>query len=297
MSCPGCYVPVTKSGPHGLPIENWVEIINNATQKGAVHLTIVGGEPGARRNELHHVVGLATVTWIVTTFFYEIPAFVKDGTQKPVTFIVSIDGTDDVHNSLRGVPNLAAIARQHITTGRDKARSGGLVYPIFTHSVLLAANASVMEETIRQWDNFVGIDGMVFSTAVPPRSDPHPSWSPTTQQRADFVKLLLKMKKAGARINMSTAQIELLHPDQTRAYKPTTCPISRRVESYDFLGNLKGQCIFGPGSDCSQCGCVVNGMIGPFHRTAETGNPMLVQVTQLLPELSTVEKVTDMIYL
>lgn len=278
MSCPDCYVPVIKHGPHGLPIEKWVEIIQGAADKGVPHLTIVGGEPGARRKELHHVVGLTKVTWIVTTFFYEMPTFERGGNQVPVTYIVSVDGTDEIHDQLRAVPGLAQRARKHITTAREKAHAEGKKYPVFSHTVLLAANNDVMEHTIWQLDRFEGIDGMVFSTAVPTLSDPYPAWSPTEQQRADFVELLLRSKKAGARINMSYQQIVSLHPDYTRGNTPSNCAVSQRTKSYDFHGNPKEQCIFGRDSDCSQCGCVVKTGIDPLYRSTESQQPPIIKL-------------------
>ena len=298
MSCPDCYVPVIKHGPHGLPIEQWVEIIQNAADKGVPHLTIVGGEPGARRQELHHVVGLTKVTWIVTTFFYEMPTFERAGKQVPVTYIVSIDGTDEIHNHLRAVPGLAQRARKRIATAREKAHAEGKKYPVFSHTVLLAANNDVMEQTIWQLDGFNGIDGMVFSTAVPALSDPYPAWSPTTQQRADFVELLLRSKKAGARINMSHQQIVSLHPDYTSGNTPDGCAVSKRTLSYDFHGNLKEQCIFGPDSDCSQCGCVVKSAIDPLYRSTVTQRPAVVQLASILTQAgATTQHLASMIEL
>src|SRR3989344_1357841 len=296
MECPDCYVPVIKSGPHGLPIEGWVKIISDAVKAGAVHLTIVGGEPGARRKELHHVVGITPITWIITTFFYEMGTFVKNGRQSPVTYVVSIDGPDEMHNRLRGVPGLADRARRQILLGREKASALGHVFAVFSHTVLMSANAGEMERLIWQLDGFPGIDGMVFSTATPPIGESLPEWAPTDAQRADFVELLLKLRQMGARINMSEAQIGTLHPDHTATYSPAMCAIANRVISYDFHGKPKGQCIFGPEADCSHCGCVVNSLIDPFHQIAASRLPLAGKFIQALtlPD-GTLESVASMI--
>ena len=84
----------------------------------------------------------------------------------------------------------------------------------------------------------------------------------TLLQRHNAVaELRLAKQSFGGYLLNTDRMIDMLSPEATKLQNPGNCGTAQLVASFDAAGNRIEQCILGGKADCSQCGCVITGMM------------------------------------
>jgi MoaA/NifB/PqqE/SkfB family radical SAM enzyme len=241
LRCPNCYEQLNRShlghGKEELSVQEMVYLADNLVQKGIHHCTITDGEPLIDRASLEKVEVIINRFWVnylVTNGTMELPDL-------PLLFVISLDGPEKVHDSMRGGGVLSRI-RKNI-----KSSPSDLVYGLCT---LDTQNRPYIEETIMTAQD-LGLRGLMFNWKNP-LSEKDPTWVPFPERNKDIDEIL-GLKESYGDIVCNT-RYELDHLRQPGWGR--ICP-HELVLSYDAFGEQKRPCIFGEMADCSRCGCHV----------------------------------------
>ena len=237
LSCKHCYeVDNRISGQKELSLEEFDAIAERLARQGLKHCTLTDGEPLISRDSIakcESAVGHFWINYIVT-----------NGTQEfidlPVSYIMSLDGPQKVHDSIRGEGVFEKVKGNLKSSPTDK---------IWGLCTLNSINYSHIQDTIEVARDR-GLRGLMFNWHTPSSLD-DPLWIDLEKRNKNIDQILeLKIKHPDLIYNEGHVLETMRKSDWT-----SSCP-SRLVPSYDAYGNLKEPCIFG-GGICERCGCHV----------------------------------------
>jgi hypothetical protein len=98
-----------------------------------------------------------------------------------------------------------------------------------------------------------------------------PLWVPWAERDAILDRLVALHRAHRDRFRVPERTLRLMRSDRAPAVT-ARCLFAERAFAYDAMGQLKKQCVMGPKSDCSRCGCVV-----PFYLRSLTDRPLVVR--------------------
>lgn len=221
--------------------EQWRTVIQNSYRKMKVaNVTVVGGEPMLRKDVVKvFSEELKNRISVVTNGMF--PLMYIDG-----FYFISIDGTEETHNRIRG-PNTYARIKKNV---KDFVDSGGKVGINMTLNTL---NYKTVISVLREWDDIAGRVSIQFHT---PFIDNDPLWIPFGEERNKTIDCIMeytRLENSHFVIN-SKEQFELMRGNW--GYK---CP-NWMILPLDYRGNIKMPCCMGSANEgalqpqCDKCG-------------------------------------------
>lgn len=229
-----------------LSIDEWLAKIE-AIQKGRgafYSCTWVGGEPLLRAELIEKGRRFFRANRIVTNGTLPLPAW------PDVEFHVSVDGTEALHDAIRGAGCYEKIQRNLSTV-----RSEGLT--IALACCLNRSNLGCVQELISEWREVPHIRHILFDFITPVRSAKE-DLSLTFEERDRALDLLEEMKRTyGDFIGGPPRTFDLMRTHNRHRAIGKRCVFRLHGTAFDAGGEIKHPCVMGPGADCDRCGCIV----------------------------------------
>lgn len=250
LNCSHCYFKNQK-GKSEISKEKWMERIKQIRESyNIVHCTWIGGEPLLRRDVVEEGKRFFDFNWVVTNGTIEIPDW------KRCSFFVSIDGTKEIHEDIRGKGTYEK-SRQNILSSNSK---------IFLATVLNSKNYFCIEEMIKEWSN-TNVRGINFDFYTPVKQDDE-LFIPLDKRNEVLDKLLELKKEYDDFILMSEKSIELMRSENYMNVVGENCVVRKTSVCLDSMGEVKTPCVMGK-VDCSRCGCTI-----PYWMSATLGKDL-----------------------
>jgi MoaA/NifB/PqqE/SkfB family radical SAM enzyme len=258
LHCSHCYWWLNRKNDSGdLSAQDWKIIIANTFKKQKIFVvTLVGGEPTMRPD-------------IIEAFCEEMPkrvCVVTNGTfplrrfEKLYFYWVSLDGTEEIHDKIRGKGSYSATKQnilEYISSGEE--RNGKPLWKdIWITMTINSKNFSTIEDLTDEWKGKVNKIGFQFHT---PFIKGDPLWLEFGDTRNQVVDKLINLKyKYPTFVINSKKQLTLMKGNWGGSgTTPIQCP-SWAILSLDHLGRLKQPCCIGSADNkglkpiCEQCG-------------------------------------------
>jgi MoaA/NifB/PqqE/SkfB family radical SAM enzyme len=274
LHCSHCYWWLNrKDDARDLSAEQWREIIRSTFKKQSIYIvTLVGGEPTMRPD-------------IIEVFCEEMPrrvCVVTNGTYPLKRFEdlyfywVSLDGTEEVHDSIRGKGAYIKTKQNILEYIRGPDRKGKPAWKdIWITMTINSLNYNTIEDLVEEWKNKVNKIGFQFHT---PFIKNDPLWTPFGDKRTKVVDRLISLRKKYPHFVINgEKQLSLMKGNWGGiGTTPIQCP-SWAILSLDHMGRIKQPCCIGSADNntkkaakpiCEECGLgcysvlVANGIRG-----------------------------------
>ena len=240
LNCSHCYFMSStselKNKRTELSSENWVEIFKYHRSLGTKIAVLTGGEPTLRMDVIKEAIKIFPSVQVVSNGIIKLPRF--DGFKKPM-YWVSLDGTKETHNKIRG----ARVFDKVIENVRESN-------PVIS-STIHALNYTEIEDIAKiAYDN--GASGLVFLFYTGYPNDP-------LLLEGDVLKKTIKdilkvMREYGNFIFYSKKMLEVYMSNE---FAPHCIFKTGQIKSFYPDGTQKF-CVMGNSPLlCKNCGCVV----------------------------------------
>ena len=257
LHCSHCYWWKTRRNElDELSPGDWKEIIKQTFKKHHVYVvTLVGGEPMMRQD-------------IIKVFCDEMPrriCVVTNGTYPLVRFDklyfywVSLDGTEQVHDSIRGKGAYSKTKKNILDYISGPDRNGKPAWKdIWITMTINSLNYTTIEDLIDEWKDTINKIGFQFHT---PFADNDPLWLPFGDTRTEIINNIQRLRTKYPDFIMNTEkQLELMKGNWGGIKTtPVNCP-SWAILSLDHKGMSKQPCCIGSSDSkamkpiCEKCG-------------------------------------------
>lgn len=256
LHCTHCYWWLNRKEEKDMTAEDWRKIIRTTFRKHhLINTTLVGGEPTLRSD-------------IIQVFCDEMPRRVCVVTNATFPlkrhdglyfYWVSIDGTEKVHNSIRGEGTYAKIKKNILDYIAGPDRYGKPAWKdIWLSMTVNSLNYMTVEDLVEEWQDKVNKIGFQFHT---PFAKGDPLWLPYGDKRNEVVdKIIALKKKYPDFVINSSKQISLMKGNWGGVgTTPVDCP-SWAILSLDHMGRVKQPCCIGSADAksmkpiCEDCG-------------------------------------------
>lgn len=254
LHCSHCYWWLNRKENEELTVEQWKEIIETKFKKNHVFIiTLVGGEPTLRPD-------------IIELFVKEFPkrvCVVSNGTY-PLKkyndlyfYWISIDGTKEVHDSIRGRGAYASIRKNildYVENNGEKAWKD-----IWINMTINSLNYKTVKDVAEEWHGYVNRIGFQFHT---PFIKGDPLWLPFGPARTKVVDEIIAMRDQydNNYVINPQRQLELMKRNWGgKGTTPVDCP-TWAILSVDHMGREKKPCCIGSAEKdsmkpiCEDCG-------------------------------------------
>ncbi|HZW84398.1 MAG TPA: radical SAM protein, partial [Nitrososphaerales archaeon] len=181
LKCVHCYWWTNREATAGeLTPDQWRTVIQNSYKKMKIaNVTVVGGEPMLRKDVIKvFSEELKNRITVVTNGMFpmaDINGF----------YFVSIDGTEEIHNRIRG-PNTYARIKKNV---QEFVGSGGSVAINMTLNTL---NYKTVVDVLHEWEDIAGRISIQFHT---PFIDNDPLWLPFGDERNRTIDAILEFSR------------------------------------------------------------------------------------------------------
>ncbi|MHA2473534.1 MAG: radical SAM protein [Promethearchaeota archaeon] len=240
LNCAHCYFMSStselKNKRTELSREKWVEIFKYHRNLGTKIAVLTGGEPTLRMDVIKEAIKIFPSVQVVSNGIIKLPQF--DGFKQPM-YWVSLDGTKETHNKIRG----AKIFDKVIQTVRESKA--------VVSAAIHALNYEEIEDIAKiAYDN--GASGLVFLLHTSYPDDP-------LLLKGDILRKAIKnilkvMREYGNFIFYSRKMLELY---LTKEFVPHCIFKTGQIKSFYPDGTQKF-CVMGNSPLlCENCGCVV----------------------------------------
>ncbi|MGC2062467.1 MAG: radical SAM protein [Thermodesulfovibrionales bacterium] len=238
LKCLHCYW-WKEERPAELDDNDMIAFMKGLRARGMTAAIIYGGEPMLRPKMCE-----------AASRIFDHPLIFTNGTQgfSPIDaqWILSLDGTREVHDSIRGQG-----AYDCSVTNLKKAPRKPVV-----HTTITRQNQHNLEEFLGEL-SALPIKGVGFSFYTPHITGDQSSLALTLDERDRILDELLRLRKKYWRIMGLTGKMA----DQFRQSgefsewnRIEKCPVSKVCNCYNSDGTPK-PCTYGNNADCSRCGC------------------------------------------
>jgi MoaA/NifB/PqqE/SkfB family radical SAM enzyme len=242
LKCMHCYWWKNWKQRKELSTEGWRKVIRNKLKnKKLYQVALTGGEPLLRRDVIKvFKEEMRNKIYVVTNGTLPLVDF------NGISYIVSIDGTEEVHNFIRGLKVYEKI-RQNV-----KQFDGDVLLNMTINTI----NFECIEDVVKEWHELV--HGINFQFHTP--FDLNDSlWVPYGKQRDEIIKKLMKLKEEYYGLILNTKrQLDILRSNGWTKNCPNWAFIA-----LNHLGQPKDPCILGGAKKpiCERCGiCESSGM-------------------------------------
>jgi sulfatase maturation enzyme AslB (radical SAM superfamily) len=257
LHCSHCYWWKTRRNElDELSIKDWRKIIQDTFKKHHVYVvTLVGGEPMMRQD-------------IIKVFCDEMPrrvCVVTNGTYPLIRFDnlyfywISLDGTEKVHDSIRGEGAYAKTKKNILDYIKGPNRNGKPAWKdIWITMTINSLNHDAIDDLVYEWKETINKIGFQFHTSF---ADNDPLWLPYGDTRNGVIDNIIKLRKKHPDFIMNTEkQLELMKGNWGGIKTtPVDCP-SWAILSLDHKGKIKQPCCIGSSDSkalkpmCEKCG-------------------------------------------
>jgi MoaA/NifB/PqqE/SkfB family radical SAM enzyme len=274
LHCSHCYWWLNrKNDAEDLSAEQWRQIIRSTFKKQHIYIvTLVGGEPTMRPD-------------IIQVFCEEMPrrvCVVTNGTYPLKRFEdlyfywISLDGTEEVHDSIRGKGAYAKTKQNIFEYINSQDRKGKPAWKdIWITMTINSLNYNTIGNLVEEWKNKVNKIGFQFHT---PFIKGDPLWMPFGNKRSKVVDNLISLRRKYPDFVINgEKQLSLMKGNWGGiGTTPVQCP-SWAILSLDHMGRIKQPCCIGSADSnsknaakpiCEECGLgcysvlVANGIKG-----------------------------------
>ncbi len=275
LRCAHCYFfSYEQEQSPELSVEEWLARIEKM-QKGRgafFSCTWVGGEPLLRRELIEKGRRFFRSNRVVTNGTLPLPDW------PDVEFHVSVDGTEKLHDAIRGEGCYAKI-KKNIS---DPAASN---LNVAIACCLNRKNVGCVEELLTEWKRVPNVRHVLFDfftpikgedkpcviaspTGVIARSEATKQSRPTATPDSDLwltfperdqvLDRLEELKKTyGSFIGGPPLTFTLMREKNRHRAIGRACVFLNNGTAFDAWGNVKKPCVIGPRADCDKCGCIV----------------------------------------
>jgi MoaA/NifB/PqqE/SkfB family radical SAM enzyme len=240
-----------------LTAEQWREIIKETFKKQHIFVvTLVGGEPTMRPDVIQvFCEEMPRRVCVVTNGTYPLKRF-----ENLYFYWVSLDGTEKVHDSIRGEGSYAKTKQNILNyiTGQPSRKGKPAWKDIWLTMTINSLNYSTIEDLIEEWIGKVNKIGFQFHT---PFIKGDPLWMPFGEKRNEVVDKLIRLKKKYSNFIINgEKQLSLMKGNWGGiGTTPVQCP-SWAILSLDHMGRVKQPCCIGSSDSkalkpiCEECG-------------------------------------------
>lgn len=266
LSCPGCYAYTEQHLGGATTLRDLSDyrgeelvrrVIALVKQHRPMHVSLVGGEPLVRRNELNRILPelgqLGVFTLLVTSAVAPIPAAWMEIPRLRVT--VSVDGLPE-HHDIRRKPATYERILKHI--------AGRQVNIHLTVTRPMVQGAGYLEEYFAFWSARPEVNHIWVSTFTPQVGE-ESSEVLTRNDRAALFQEMPQWQRQFPKLLMTNAMVDAFaRPPRN----PVECIFAQMSVNYSAdLSTRVEPCILGGVPDCSHCGCAAS--VG-FHSLRAT---------------------------
>lgn len=258
LHCSHCYWWLNRNNnEQDLGIEDWENIIREKFKKQHIFVvTLVGGEPLLRPDIVKLFCdAMPRRVCVVTNGTFPLPRF-----ENLYFYWISLDGTEDVHDSIRGTGSYSK-TRQNIHNYIEKQpkRNGKHASKdIWISMTINSINHSTVKPLALEWKDKVNKIGFQFHT---PFTKEDPLWLPFGNIRNQVVDEIISLKRLYPDYVVNTEkQISLMKGNWGGiGTSPIQCP-SWAILSLDHMGRIKQPCCIGSFNNkglkpiCEKCG-------------------------------------------
>lgn len=256
LHCSHCYWWLNRKEEHELSVEDWHGIIKDVFNKKRIFITtLVGGEPTLRPD-------------IIEIFCKEMPRRVCVVTNATFPlrrynglyfYWVSLDGTEKVHDSIRGYGSYAKTKKNVLDYVAGSDRDGKPAWKdIWISMTINSINYSTVGDLIEEWQGKVNKIGLQFHT---PFVKGDPLMLPFGEVRNQVVCKIIEMKKKYPDFVINPVkQLSLMKGNWGgTGTTPVSCP-TWAILSLDHRGRIKHPCCIGSADTksvrpiCEDCG-------------------------------------------
>ncbi len=256
LHCTHCYWWLNRKEEQDMSVEDWRQIIKDVFNKQRVFVTtLVGGEPTLRQDILEVFCELMPHrVCVVTNGTFPLKRY--DGLY---FYWVSLDGTEKVHDTIRGKGSYAKTKENIMGYISGPPRRGKPAYKdIWLTMTINSVNHHTVEELTEEWRGTVNKIGFQFHT---PFVKGDPLTFPFGEERNRVVDKIIELKKKYPDyVINSVKQISLMKGNWGGiGTTPVQCP-SWAILSLDHMGRLKQPCCIGSADSkslkplCEDCG-------------------------------------------
>ncbi len=217
--------------------EQWIKIFKYHKNLGILSVALTGGEPTLRMNLLHEAVNIFPAVQIASNGIIKLPRFKS---RKQPIYWVSLDGSKETHNAIRG----AKIFDKVIENIQNDKR-------VLISTTVTSMNYNEIDKVVKiAYES--GVSGLFFLWYSGYPNDPLLLKGEILKKAAKNV--LKVMKDYGDFILISKKLLELY---MTKEFT-SNCPFkSNGVVSF-YPNGQKKYCVIGNSPDlCANCGCIV----------------------------------------
>lgn len=273
LHCSHCYWWLNrKNDAEDLSAEQWRQIIRKTFKKQHIYIvTLVGGEPTMRPDIIQiFCEEMPRRVCVVTNGTYPLKRF-----ENLYFYWISLDGTEEVHDSIRGKGAYAKTKQNILEYIKGPDRKGKPAWKdIWITMTINSLNYNTIENLVEEWKGKVNKIGFQFHT---PFIKDDPLWMPFGNKRSKVVDNLISLRKNYADFVINgEKQLSLMKGNWGGiGTTPVQCP-SWAILSLDHMGRVKQPCCIGSADTsknaskpiCEECGLgcysvlVANGIKG-----------------------------------
>ena len=271
LHCTHCYWWLNrKENDQDLSAERWREIIKQTFKKQHIYIvTLVGGEPTLRPDIIQvFCEEMPRRVCVVTNGTYPLKRF-----ENLYFYWISLDGTEIVHDSIRGRGSYAKTKQNILDYSKGPPRHGKPAWKdIWITMTINSVNYNSITDLVEEWRGKVNKIGFQFHT---PFIKDDPLWIPFGERRSEMVDIIIELgRKYPDFVINGEKQLSLMKGNWGGVGTiPVQCP-SWAILSLDHMGRVKQPCCIGSADSkglkpiCEQCGLgcysvlVANGITG-----------------------------------
>ena len=257
LHCSHCYWWKTRRNEKDeLSIEEWRKLIKETFKKHHVYIvTLVGGEPLMRKEVIETFCDeMPRRVCVVTNGTYPLPRF-----NNLYFYWVSLDGTEQIHDSIRGKGSYARTNKNILDYIKGPPRKGKPAWKdIWITMTINSLNYKTIQDLILEWKGVINKIGFQFHT---PFADNDPLWFEYGETRNNVIDKIIELKRKYPNFIMNTVKQLQLMKGSWGGIKttPVDCP-SWAILSLDHKGKIKHPCCIGSSDTkalkpiCEKCG-------------------------------------------
>src|SRR5581483_3432823 len=256
LHCTHCYWWLNRKEEQDMSVDDWRKIIGTTFRKHhLINTTLVGGEPTLRPDIIQLFCDeMPRRVCVVTNATFPLKRY--DGLY---FYWVSIDGTEKVHDSIRGEGTYAKTKKNILDYAAGPDRHGKPAWKdIWLSMTINSLNYMTVEDLVEEWQDKVNKIGFQFHT---PFAKGDPLWLPYGDKRSEVVDKIIELKKRYPAFVINTSkQISLMKGNWGGVgTTPVDCP-SWAILSLDHMGRIKQPCCIGSADGkslkpiCEDCG-------------------------------------------
>lgn len=271
LHCSHCYWWLNrKEENQGLSVEEWKDTIRKTFKKEHIlFVTLVGGEPTMRPEIIElFCEEMPRRVCVVTNGYFPLTRF-----KNLYFYWVSLDGTEEAHDSIRGKGSYAKTKENILEYINRSVRNGKPAWKdIWLTMTINTQNYSTAIDLAEEWHGKVNKIGYQFHT---PFMKGDPLWLEFGEKRNDIVDSLIDLRKKYPEFVINSEKQLLLMKGNWGGVgtTPVQCP-SWAILSLDHMGRTKQPCCIGSADSkslkpiCEDCGLgcysvlVANGIAG-----------------------------------